>query len=88
MYERSLAWLSSERLYQQVPETDADTGMHRTEVRDHYGRLSRRIEGIEGNGKHIRRPTVSTNPDPWKLPDTELQTKLHTLAGLKPPVHI
>ena len=34
---RSLAWLFSERLYQQLTETDADTTNDWTEVCDPYG---------------------------------------------------
>ena len=65
--DRSLAWLSSERLYQQLTETDADTANHWTEVGASYGRVRGRIEGTEGDGNPIGRPTVSTNLDPWEL---------------------
>ena len=43
------------------------------------------IERAEGNGKPIGRPTVSGNPDPCKLPETESPTKEHTQAGPRPP---
>ena len=74
--DRSLAWLSSERLYQQLTETDADTANHWTEISDHYGRV--RIEGAEGDGNPIGRTTVLTNLDPWELPETKSPTKEDT----------
>jgi hypothetical protein len=40
------------------------TGKHWTKVEDHYGRVRGRIEGTEGHGNPIGRPTVSTNLDP------------------------
>ena len=46
------------------------TANHWTEVRDPYGRVRGRIEGTEGDGNPIGRPTVSTNLDPWELPET------------------
>jgi hypothetical protein len=36
--DRSLAWLSSENIYQ-LTEADADTARHWTEVRDAYGKV-------------------------------------------------
>ena len=60
------------------------TANHWTEVRDPYGRVRGRIEGAEGDGNPIGRPTVSTNLDPWELPETEPPTKEHTLACPKP----
>ena len=62
--DRSLAWLSSERPYQQLTEMDVDTPNHWTEVRDPYGGIRGRIEGAEGEGDPIGRPAVSTNLDP------------------------
>ena len=47
---------------------------HWTKVRDPYGRVRAKIEGAEGDGNLIRRPTVSTNLDPWELPETEPPT--------------
>jgi hypothetical protein len=41
--DRSLARLSSERLYQQLTETDVATANHWTEVGDLYGRARGRI---------------------------------------------
>jgi hypothetical protein len=82
---RSLAWLSSERLYQQLTETDANTAKHWMEVRDLYGRDGGRTEGAEGNGGPMGRPTVSTNLDPWKLPENKPPTKEHARSGLLPP---
>jgi hypothetical protein len=49
---------------------------------DSYGKVSGRIEGTEGDGDPIGRPTVSTNLDPWEAPETELPTKEYTQAGL------
>jgi hypothetical protein len=34
------------------------------------------VEGVEGDGNSIRRTTVSTNLDPWELPETKLPTWL------------
>ena len=34
-----------------------------------------------------RRPTESTNLDPWGLPETELPIKEHTWAGSRSPAH-
>ena len=34
--------------------------------------------------KVIGRPTVSTNLDPWELPETKPPTKEHAWAGLRP----
>ena len=79
-----LAWLSSERLYQQLTETDADTAKHWPEVGDPYGRVRGRIEGAEGDFNPIGRPTVSTKLDPSQLPETKPKTKEHTWAGLWP----
>jgi hypothetical protein len=36
---------------------------HRTEPGDPYGRVRGRIEGAEGHGNPIGRPTLSTNLD-------------------------
>ena len=69
--DRNLAWLSSERLYQQLTDTDADIANHWIEVRDSYGRIRGRIEETEEDGNSIGRPTVSTNLDPWELPGTK-----------------
>jgi hypothetical protein len=53
------------------------TAKHWIEVRDPYGRAKGTIEGPEGDGNRTGRPTVSTNLDPWKLPETETPTKEH-----------
>ena len=47
------------------------TAKHWTEVGDHYERVGGRTEGTEGYGNLIIRPSLSTNPDPWELPETE-----------------
>jgi hypothetical protein len=36
-----------------------------TEVGEPYETVKGRIKGAEGGGKSIRRPTGSTNLDPW-----------------------
>ena len=82
--DRSLAWLSSERLYQQLTETDADTAKHWPEVGDPYGRVRGRIEGAEGDFNPIGRPRVSTNLVPWELPVTKLSIKEHIWVGVRP----
>ena len=45
------------------------------ELRESYGRVGRRTEGPKGDRDSTGRPTVSTNLDPWGLPDTESQPK-------------
>ena len=57
---------------------------HWTEVRDPNGRIRGKIEGAEGDGNPIGRPTVSANLDPWELPETKPPTKEHTWAGPRP----
>jgi hypothetical protein len=49
------------------------------DIGDPYGRLREKIEGGEGDGNLIERTTMSTNLDPWELPETELPTKEHAL---------
>ena len=47
--DRSLAWLSSERFYQQLTETDADTGNHWTEARtlmEELGEILKELKGM------------------------------------------
>jgi hypothetical protein len=56
-------------------KTEANTGKHWSEVGDPYERVSRRIEGAEGDGNLIGRPTESTNQDTWELSETEPTTK-------------
>ena len=57
------------------------TANHWTEVRNPDGNVRGRIEGAEGDGNPIGRTTVSTNLDPWELPETKPPTKEHTWAG-------
>jgi hypothetical protein len=47
-----------------------------------------RTEAAEGDGDPIGRPTVSTNRDPWELPETKPSTKEHTQAGPWFPAHM
>lgn len=60
----------SERLYQQLNETDQDTAKHWTEVGYPYGRV-RRTEGTKEDGNSIGRSTVSTDLDLGDLPETK-----------------
>jgi hypothetical protein len=46
--DRSLAWLFSERLYQQLIETNVDTVNHWIEVRDSYERIKGRTKRAKG----------------------------------------
>ena len=78
LVERSLAWLSSEKLYQQLQQLTETIGLS---LGNPYGRVRGRIEEAEGDGNSIERPTVSANPDHWELPETEPSTKEHTGAG-------
>lgn len=43
LIDGSLAWLSSERAYQQLTETEADTPNHQAEVGDPEGWIRKRI---------------------------------------------
>lgn len=71
--DRSPAWLSSERLYQQLTETDEDT--HSQPLKDTYSQPGTHMEESEGlkelkgTATPLGRTTVSTNPDHWELPD-------------------
>jgi hypothetical protein len=56
------------------------TSHHWTEVGDPYGRVRRKIGGVEGDGNFIRRTTESTNPGLWELPETKPQPK--SIPGL------
>ena len=47
-----------------------------------------KIEEAEGESNYIGRPTVSTNPDPRELPETEPPTKQHMWDDLRPLAHI
>jgi hypothetical protein len=51
------------------------TANHWNEIRDPCGRVIERIEGAEGNGISIGRPTALTNMDPSELPETKIPTK-------------
>jgi hypothetical protein len=51
------------------------TANHCTEVRDCYGRVRGRSEGVEGDCTSTGRTTISTNPVPSELPETKLLTK-------------
>jgi len=87
--DRSLAWLSSEWLYQQLTDTDEDTANHWTEVRKPYGRIRGRIEGAKGDGNTIRRTTVSTNLDFSEFPETKPPKSIYMdlVCGYHPQLH-
>ena len=85
--DKSLAWLSSERLCQQLTEQMQILATNHW-VRDPYRRVSGRIERAEGNGNPIERTTVSTNLEPWELPETKLPTKEHTWVGPRSLEHM
>jgi hypothetical protein len=53
---------------------------HWNEVRDLYGRVGGRIERTEGEGNSKGRPTVSTNLDPFELP--EIKPRPKSIHGL------
>ena len=57
-----------------------------TELGDRYGRVRGRIEGAEGDGNPIGRPTVSSNLDPWSSQRNKLPTKEHSWSV--PPAHM
>jgi hypothetical protein len=45
------------------------------------GKVRGRIAGAEGKSNTIGRPTVSSYPDPWELPETKPPTKkIHGLV--------
>jgi hypothetical protein len=48
---------------------------HWTEVRDPYGRVRGRSEGIEVDGNPIGRQILSTTPVTWVLPESKPSTK-------------
>lgn len=43
---------------------------------------------IEGDGNPTGKPTVSTNLDPWEIPESEQSTKERTQAGLRRLTHM
>jgi len=74
--DRRLAWLSSERLYQHLAKTDADT--HRQPLHwtwDPNGRVRGRTEGAEGNCNTMGRTTISTKQTPWNSQGLNQQPK-------------
>lgn len=62
--DRSLTWLSSERFYQKLTETDADTVKLGLGSGTPMKELAGRIEGTDRDHNPIGRPTLSSNPDP------------------------
>ena len=79
--DRSLAWLSSERLYQYIYEA------YTTGIKDPYRRARGRIEVDEGDDNPIGRPTLLTNPDPRTFQRLSHQPKsMHGLC--QGPLHI
>ena len=47
-----------------------------------------KLEEAEEESDPIGRPAVSTNLDPWELPETKPPTKEHTWAGPWPLAHM
>jgi hypothetical protein len=76
------SWNKKKELKRQI---QIPTANHWSEVGDPHGRVTGWIEGAEGNCNYIGRPTVSTNQDPWELPETKPPTKEHMWAGPWPP---
>jgi hypothetical protein len=56
------------------------TANYWTEVPDSYGKVRGRTEEAKGDGNPIRRITVSTNPDPWELPEPKSSIREHIQA--------
>ena len=68
--------LSSERHYQQLNETDADTYIQPLNLsQGSYSWGRGKTEEAQGERDPIGRPTVSTNPEPRELSETELPTR-------------
>jgi hypothetical protein len=71
-----VSWLSFERYYQQLAETNVNTySQSLVEVGDPFGRVRGRSEGAEGDCNPIGRTTVPTNLDPSELPGTQPKTQ-------------
>ena len=62
--DRSLTWLSCDRLYQHWTETDTDTVNYWTKPRDPYRSFRGRTEVSEADCNPIGRTIVSTNQTP------------------------
>jgi hypothetical protein len=60
------------------------TVRHWPEVRDPNIQVKGRIGGTEEAGNPTGKPIVSTNLDPWELPEIEPPAKECTQAGLRP----
>ena len=76
---RILIFIFSDIIHSQIL-----TAKHWTEVWGSHETVRGRIEDDEGDGDPIGRTTVSTNPDPWELPETKPPTKEHTWRGPRP----
>ena len=74
LVDRSLAWLSSEMLYQQLRQMQTLTDNHWTQVRNPYGRVRRQKEGAVGDANPLRRPIISSNPVTWETAEPRLST--------------
>jgi hypothetical protein len=61
------------------------TTNHWTEVRNPYGRVRAQTKGADGDCNPIGR---AIKLDTSELPETNLKTKEHILAGLKPWAHV
>jgi hypothetical protein len=46
------------------------------------------VKSLEKAEEDHRKISISTNLDPWDLPDTEPPTRQHTAADMSAPIHI
>ena len=75
--DRSIAWLTSKRLYKHLNETDVNRVYNWIKFEDCNGRVRGSNEKSEGDNNPRRKPTVPINLDAWELPETKPQTKNH-----------
>ena len=58
------------------------------ELRESFRRVGRKIDGPKEDKDSIGRPTISSNLDPWELPETQPPTKEQAQAGPRPPANM
>ena len=81
------ACLSSERLYQQLTETETDTYTQPLDEDRHpYGRIKGRTQVVEGDCSPLGRTIASANLHPSEIPEAKPLTKEHTWTYLWPPL--
>jgi hypothetical protein len=82
--DKNLVWLTSERLYQQVTETDVHPY---TQLLDWspaaYGWIRQRTEEAEWVCNPIKRPEVSINLDLRRISETEPSIRQDTWTGIR-----